>query len=81
MVQYLRDLGKDYMAKMVILSCNTRMKKSEILAITHPNAELTDDGRWLFLPAETIKTDEDSYIPINAKARATYHKLLSFVEY
>lgn len=57
------------------------MKKSEILAITHPNAELTDDGRWLFLPAETIKTDEDSYIPINAKARATYHKLLSFVEY
>jgi integrase len=81
MVQYLRDLGKDYMAEMVIMSCNTGMRKSEILAITHPDAELTDDGKWLFLPAEVIKTGEDRYIPMNAKAQAAYHKLLSVTEY
>lgn len=78
-IQYLRDLGKDYMAEMVILSCNTGMRKGEILAITHPGAELTDEGTWLYLPAEVIKTNEERYIPLNAKAQAAYHKLMTIV--
>jgi len=79
LVQYLRDLGKDYMAEMVILSCNTGMRKGEILAITHQASELTDDGTWLYLPAEVVKTNEERYIPMNAKAQAAYHKLMANV--
>ena len=39
-MQYLRDLGKSWMADMVILACNTGMRRSEILAITNPLVEL-----------------------------------------
>ena len=75
-VSYLRDLGKDWMADMVTLSCNSGMRKGEILAISDKRVTLSDDGLWLFLPKEVTKGNEDREVPLNAKAQAAYHRLM-----
>ena len=75
-VSYLRELGKGWMADMVTLSCNSGMRKGEILAISDKRVTLSDDGLWLFLPKEVTKTNEDREVPLNAKAQAAYHRLM-----
>lgn len=80
-VKWLHDHRRPEMAWMVVLSCNTGMRRGEILAITHRDAEVTDDGKWLYLPGEVIKTGEDRYIPLNEKARVAYNALMERVPY
>ena len=75
LVQYLRDLDQSWMADMVVLSCATGMRKSEVLAINDPRVELTEDG-WLFLPKEVTKEHKDKEVPFNARALAAYNRLM-----
>lgn len=78
-IDYFRDVGHEFMVQMFILGIKTGMRKGEILAITHPLADVTTDnnGTWLYLPAEVIKQDEDRYINLNTEAYAAYQELLS----
>ena len=78
LVQYLRDLDKSWMADMVILACNTGMRRGEILSITDPLVEL--EGKFLYLPAEYCKSGEERYVPLNDEAREAYDRLLPIID-
>lgn len=79
LVQYLRDLKKDWMADMVILSCNTGMRRGEILQIKNPIVKLSSCGEWLYLPEELCKAGARD-VPLNNKAKAAYERLLHTID-
>jgi len=76
--QHLTDHGHAWIADMVILACNTGMRKNEILSITH--REVEREGDWLYLPEVITKTGEARYVPLNDKAAAAYERLLPVVD-
>ena len=80
LVRYLRDdCGKSRMADMVILSCNSGMRRGEIVQITDPQVELSQCGEWLYLPAHVCKAGERD-VPLNTEARAAYERLLPVID-
>ncbi len=79
----LKSYGHSWMADMVIFSCNTGCRKSEIRAITNPEVEVTkdDDGDlWMYLPESVTKNGEERYVPLNAHASAAYERLLPVID-
>lgn len=81
-IEHLKDQCKYWMADMVILSCNSGMRKSEILAINDPKVRLIvdKDGRnRLYLPYHVCKTT-DRYVPLNGKALDAYNRLKTGIE-
>lgn len=72
-VNHLVEQGRYWMADMVILSCNSGMRKGEIISINDPKVRLVD-GDTLYLPYHVCKTT-DRYVPLNQKALDAYKRL------
>lgn len=79
LIKHLREQNADWFADMVILSCNTGMRRGEILAIKDPSVQLEEDNEWLFLPKHVCKTEE-RLVPFNEKALAAYKRLLVSID-
>jgi len=80
LVRYLRDdCDKAWMADMVILSCNTGMRRGEIIQLNAPGVDLSPCGKWLHLPEEVCKAGERE-VPLNTEARAAYERLLPVID-
>ena len=67
------------MADIVILSCNTGMRRGEIIQLTHPKVHLSPCGEWLHLPEEVCKVGERD-VPLNTDARAAYERLVPVID-
>ena len=78
LVKHLTDHGHSWIADMVILACNTGMRKNEILSINHREVEREDD--FLYLPEAVTKTDEARYVPLNEAASEAYERLLPVID-
>ena len=80
LVAHFRETGDDWMADMVIVGCNTGMRKSEILSIDGNaslglRAEISADGKFIYLPPKVTKTKKGRHVPLNADAAAAVHRL------
>jgi integrase len=78
LVHHLRQQGRDWLADMVILSCNTGMRRGEIVNINHPLVERSEDGKWLYLPAAICKTGE-RHVPLNTEAQMALERLVTSI--
>ncbi len=80
LIVYLRDICKrQWIADCIILSVNTGMRLGEIRSINNSKVELSDDGKWLFLPEELCKAGERE-VPLNVEARAAYERLKPIID-
>ena len=80
LIAHFRETGDDWMADLVIVGCNTGMRKSEILAIDGNasrglRAEISADGKFIYLPPKVTKTKKGRHVPLNAEAAAAVHRL------
>jgi integrase len=73
-VAYLREADVDWIADMMVMSINCGMRRGEILQIWKPEVELSECGKWLYLPERVCKSGE-RYVPLNTEARAAYERL------
>lgn len=84
LIAHFHETGDDWMADMVIVGCNTGMRKSEILSIDGNaslglRAEISADGNWLYLPPKVCKNKKGRSVPLNADATAAVYRLQGVV--
>lgn len=71
---FFSNNGDWWMADMFTLALKTGMRKSEIIAIGEGKADISDCGKWVYLPPEVTKTNKQRNVAIlhpaaNAAAR------------
>ena len=80
LVRYLRDdCDKAWIADMVILSCNTGMRRGKIIQLNASGVDLSQCGKRLHLPEEVCKAGERE-VSLNTEARAAYERLLPVID-
>ena len=71
---FFTDNGDWWMSDMFTLALKTGMRKGEILALGEGTADISDCGKWVYLPPEVTKTNKQRNVAIlhpaaNAAAR------------
>lgn len=71
---FFDDNGDWWMSDMFTLALKTGMRKGEILALGEGAADISDCGKWIYLPAKVTKTGKERHVAISnpiAAAAAT----------
>lgn len=78
MLSFFNERGDWWMADMITLALKTGMRKGEIIALGEGAAEITDCGKWVYLPPEVTKTNKPRNCAItHPDAASAAHRLVN----
>jgi len=76
---YFVKAGEEWLADMVIVGCNTGMRKSEIVALPDHDVIVATDFSYVLLPKRLTKTKEGRKVMLNEKAKKAVKRLLKSI--
>lgn len=77
---YFIKAGEEWLADMVIVGCNTGMRKSEIIALADDDVIIATDYSSVWLPKRLTKTKEGRKVMLNEKAKKAVQRLVKTIK-